>query len=157
MKTELGVHLGARVRVARKLLDLTQADVAERLGLAREVYARLERGNMLPSLTTLRGLCLVLRVPPHEVLALDMVFDTGQGRRGKPPAPPSKEPAALREIREKLRGMSRSELRLLNMVATALPHDSPRPRKPRGAEAADEAPPKAPAKTPRRPRQPRDN
>jgi transcriptional regulator with XRE-family HTH domain len=152
MKTELGVHLGERVRAARKLLDLTQADVARRLGLAREVYARLERGNMLPSLTTLRGLCLVLGVPPHEVLALDMVFDTGPGRRGKPQVTPTKEPAALRELREKLRGMSRSELRLLNMVATALPHDPPTPRKSRDAEAAGGSRSKPQAKAPRPPR-----
>ncbi|MBZ4416009.1 helix-turn-helix transcriptional regulator [Myxococcus sp. RHSTA-1-4] len=148
MKTELGIHLGMRLREARKLLGLTQADVAEQLGLAREVYARLERGQMLPSLTTLRAVCKVLRVPPHEALALDMAFDMAPGRRRKPLAAPEKEPAALRELRQKLEGMSRSELRLLNMIATALPHRPRGNETPREREADEDTRPAPKAGTP---------
>ena len=114
-KTELGVHLGTRARTARKLQGLTQADVAEQLGVAREVYARLERGNMLPSLNTLRGLCRVLRVPPHELLALDAGFETPPGR--KRPARARTEPSGMPELLKRLRGMSRADLRLLNLLA----------------------------------------
>ena len=122
LKTELGIHLGTRARTARKRMNLTQADVAERLGLAREVYARLERGQMLPSLTTLRKLCLVLLLPPHEALALNTPSAPGPGRRRMPRENPENEPAAMRELRQTLQGMSRSDLRLLNLVAAALPH-----------------------------------
>ncbi len=121
MKTELGIHLGTRARTARKQLGLTQADVAAQLGLAREVYARLERGEMLPSLTTLRALCRALRVPPHELLALDSRVEPSPGRRR--PARSGAGPAGLGQVRAKVHGLSRSDLRLLNVLATAL-HDS---------------------------------
>lgn len=127
MKTELGVHLGTRARTARKLLGLTQADVAEQVGLAREVYARLERGNMLPSLNTLRRLCKMLRVPPHELLALDADFEPSWGEPR--PAPQETEPASLRELRKKLRGLSRANLKLMNVLAGSLPPSSGRKRR----------------------------
>jgi transcriptional regulator with XRE-family HTH domain len=126
MKTELGIHLGARARTARKHLGLTQADVAQKLGLAREVYARLERGNMLPSLTTLRALCKTLQVPPHELLALDVGLEPSW--EAKRPARQEPELAGLRTLRKKLHGLSRSDMRLLNMLATALPPTSGRKR-----------------------------
>ncbi|WP_084668284.1 helix-turn-helix transcriptional regulator [Myxococcus stipitatus] len=120
MKTELGIHLGMSARTARRSLGMTQAAVAERLGVAREVYARLERGHMLPSIHTLRGLCTVLRVPPHLLLALDASIETPPGRK-RPPLASRAEPPALGDLRKNLRGLSRSDLRLLNALAVTLP------------------------------------
>ncbi|WP_408888551.1 helix-turn-helix transcriptional regulator [Myxococcus faecalis] len=125
MKTELGIHLGMSARTARRNMGLTQAVVAERLGVAREVYARLERGHMLPSLHTLKGLCTVLRVPPHELLALDASIETPPGRK-RPPPTPRVESTALVDLRKTLRGLSRSDLRLLNALAATLPASPPR-------------------------------
>ncbi|MCE9668483.1 helix-turn-helix domain-containing protein [Myxococcus stipitatus] len=124
MKTELGIHLGQSARAARRSLGLTQADVAQKLGVAREVYARLERGHMLPSIHTLRGLCTVLRVPPHDLLALDATIETPPGRK-RPPPRVRPEPPALEHLRRTLRGLSASDLRLLNALASTLPTTPP--------------------------------
>lgn len=58
---ELRHVVGKAARSARLRLGLTQADVAERVNLASEVYGRLERGIMLPSVPTLRRLSLRAR------------------------------------------------------------------------------------------------
>ena len=71
-RNRLTAHLAAVAREARKLATLTQADVAERVGLATDVYGRMERGNMLPSVPTLRRLCRVLRVDANVILGLDI-------------------------------------------------------------------------------------
>ncbi|HEY0092769.1 MAG TPA: helix-turn-helix transcriptional regulator, partial [Archangium sp.] len=43
----LAATIGTAARAARVQANLTQEDVAERVGLATEVYGRLERGGML--------------------------------------------------------------------------------------------------------------
>jgi DNA-binding XRE family transcriptional regulator len=50
---KLAKHLGKAARTARMRVKLSQADVAERVGISTEVYGRLERGGMLPSVPTL--------------------------------------------------------------------------------------------------------
>ena len=52
---KLAVLLGGAAREARQRLGLTQGDVAERMGMAMEVYSRMERGKVLPSVSTLRA------------------------------------------------------------------------------------------------------
>jgi transcriptional regulator with XRE-family HTH domain len=66
----LAKHLGRVAREARTGIRMTQADVAERLGVATEVYGRLERGLLLPSVPTLRKLCTVLRMDANALLGL---------------------------------------------------------------------------------------
>jgi transcriptional regulator with XRE-family HTH domain len=46
-----------RLRIARKL---TQADVADAIGLSAEYYARVERGRTMPSIETLHRMVLWL-------------------------------------------------------------------------------------------------
>jgi len=53
MSAQLAKRIGASSRKARLTLRLTQVDVAERLGLSVEFYARIERGNSMPSTPTL--------------------------------------------------------------------------------------------------------
>ena len=48
MEKPLASILGAVARTARMRAGLTQEDVAERIGMASEVYGRMERGQMLP-------------------------------------------------------------------------------------------------------------
>ena len=69
-QAKLAKHLGGVAREARTAARLTQADVAERIGIATEVYGRLERGGMLPSVPTLRKLCSVLRADANALLGL---------------------------------------------------------------------------------------
>lgn len=49
----LAATLGRAVRAARMRVGLTQVELAESIGTAPEVYGRLERGKMLPSVPTL--------------------------------------------------------------------------------------------------------
>ncbi|MGZ3460668.1 MAG: helix-turn-helix domain-containing protein, partial [Archangium sp.] len=56
MDEELQRNLGEVARAARERLGLTQAQVAQRVGLAHGVYGRIERGDMMPSVPSLRRL-----------------------------------------------------------------------------------------------------
>lgn len=123
MDTELASMLGAASRAARVRMGLTQADVAERIGMASEVYGRLERGHMLPSVQNLRRLCVVLNVPPHELLGL------GENLAAPPPAKEKGSGAAkvreddtpeMRRLMRNLRKLSPVQLKLMNLVATAM-------------------------------------
>ncbi|HEX5751107.1 MAG TPA: helix-turn-helix transcriptional regulator [Archangium sp.] len=66
----LASHLGDTFREARERAGFTQADVAERAGMSTEVYGRLERGLMFPSVPRMRRLCQVLREDANTVLGL---------------------------------------------------------------------------------------
>ena len=60
--------IGTAAREARTTLRMTQAEVATAVGLAPEVYGRIERGLLMPSVTTLLGIAGVLRVSPDVLL-----------------------------------------------------------------------------------------
>lgn len=112
----LAPRIGAACRAARQKLQLTQEDVAERVGLATEVYGRLERGNMTPSVPTLRKLCLCLNLSADVALALD---DTAE----LPPRPITEEEDSpdvrrlLRRVRELPPDRVKILLRLVNVFA----------------------------------------
>lgn len=69
----LARHIGAVVRAARLRQQLTQAEVAQSIGTASAVYGRLERGDLLPSVITLRRLCLSLGESANTLLELNDV------------------------------------------------------------------------------------
>jgi transcriptional regulator with XRE-family HTH domain len=68
--------IGERARDARAALRMTQTEVAEAIGLAPEVYGRLERGLMMPSVPTLVSIAQVLRVSPDQLLGWTTVAST---------------------------------------------------------------------------------
>jgi transcriptional regulator with XRE-family HTH domain len=117
--------LGAASRAARVRMGLTQADVAERIGMASEVYGRLERGHMLPSVQNLRRLCVVLNVPPHELLGLgdDLAAPPSPKERvvatSNPKAREDDTPE-MRRLMRSLRKLSPVQLKLMNLVASAM-------------------------------------
>ena len=115
MDARLATTLGATARAARERAGLTQADVAERVGIASEVYGRLERGRMLPSVQTLRRLCLALAVPADDLLGLR---DTA-ARASEPPAGYG-EPPEIRRLVRRLKRLDSGRLRLLSLLAEAL-------------------------------------
>jgi transcriptional regulator with XRE-family HTH domain len=119
MAKKLATRLGECARAARQRLNLTQEDVAERIGIATEVYGRLERGNMLPSVPTFRKLCAVLALSADEALGL-----SNEGPAPwTPPPPPSpevSEPAELRRLLRRARQLDRNSLRVLSLVAAHL-------------------------------------
>ena len=115
MDEKLAERIGAIAREARLRAGLTQADVAERLGIVAEVYGRLERGKMLPSVDTLKRLAQSLRVSADELLGLS---EAGAETAALPP-PAGDNPAIRRLVRRASR-LGRRQLRILILVAAAL-------------------------------------
>jgi transcriptional regulator with XRE-family HTH domain len=67
----LPARLAKNIAVRRKALGLTQAQLAERLGVDTETLSRFERGKHLPSLLTLERLADLLLTTMAELLAED--------------------------------------------------------------------------------------
>ncbi|GEN07445.1 hypothetical protein MFU01_24820 [Myxococcus fulvus] len=110
--------IGNAVRAARQRLELTQADVAERVGIATEVYGRLERGHMLPSVRTLRKLCLVLNCSSDVLLGMTAGVEGAPTLAEDPPE--YRERPEVRRLLRTVRKLDAPRLRLLGQVANAL-------------------------------------
>jgi transcriptional regulator with XRE-family HTH domain len=113
MDEKLQGLLGEAARAARLRLGLTQAEVAEKVGLAQSVYGRVERGMMMPSVPTLRKLCLTLGISSDALLSL------GGKQRGAPavsPQPGAGEHPELSRIIHTLRGWPPERLALLRKL-----------------------------------------
>ncbi|MBU8897338.1 XRE family transcriptional regulator [Corallococcus sp. H22C18031201] len=115
---KLTVIFGAAARDARLRLGFTQADVAERVGIAMEVYSRMERGKMLPRAQTLRRLCDVLQV------SADVLLGVGAPGASAPVNVPRREgreePAELRRLTRTLRALELGQLRAVSRVVNAV-------------------------------------
>ncbi len=68
-KTDLALRLSRNIVSRRRCLGLTQAQLAERLGVETETLSRFERGKHLPSLLTLERLSGLLVTSMGELLA----------------------------------------------------------------------------------------
>jgi transcriptional regulator with XRE-family HTH domain len=120
MDKKLASTIGAAARAARMRLELTQADVAERIDVATEVYGRLERGGMLPSVQTLLKLCHELNVSSDELLGLSSHgHSSPRSTTVEAPSAPSERPEIRRLLRS-LRQLESSHIKLLGLVAKAL-------------------------------------
>ncbi|MGE6758436.1 helix-turn-helix domain-containing protein [Corallococcus interemptor] len=118
MNEELGITIGMAARAAREHLGLTQAEVAERIGLVHPVYSRLERGKMLPSVPSLYRLCMELRVSPETLLGLT---PSGEVRKGsKKQSPREADAPDLRRLLHLARKLDAEKLDALLHVASAL-------------------------------------
>lgn len=62
-------RLSRNIATCRRALELTQAQLAERLGVDTETLSRFERGKHLPSLITLERLASILQTTVAELLA----------------------------------------------------------------------------------------
>ncbi len=116
-RNRLTAHMASVVREARKRATLTQADVAERVGVVTEVFGRLERGQLLPSVPTLRKLCRVLRVDANVLLGLDT---TQAPLWLEEPEPEPDELPELRRLVRTLRQMDAAQLSVVRSTANAL-------------------------------------
>jgi len=65
----LGTRLSRNMTARRHAIGLTQAQVAERLGLDTETVSRFERAKHMPSLVTLERMAAVLATTVGELLA----------------------------------------------------------------------------------------
>lgn len=62
--------LGERIASARKALNLTQQQVADRLGVAQQTYAQWENGRARIQVHTLPSLAQLLNVSVEELLGV---------------------------------------------------------------------------------------
>ncbi len=117
MDDKLALALGAAARAARLRAGLTQAEAAEKVGLAPGVYGRIERGGMMPSVPTLRKLSIALKIPSDTLLSLSHSEVTAWVDS----LPPRQERSPdLRRLARSLRTLSPSQLKVLNVIASAL-------------------------------------
>lgn len=65
---QLAPTIAKAARQARNRAGLTQEEVADGAGVATEVYGRMERGLLLPSVPTLLRLCLTLQSTPDALM-----------------------------------------------------------------------------------------
>jgi len=117
-KQKLSKALGDAAREARKREGVTQADVAERIGVATEVYGRLERGLLMPSVPTLRRLCLALKLPADSLLALGTPHPPAWAEA--PSAPAETGGPQMRRLMRHVRKLNPDQLRALSHVAATL-------------------------------------
>jgi len=59
--------IGKKLKQAREKAKLTQLEVAEKVNLSVNYYARIERGEVSPSLETLKDLMKTLKVKSLEI------------------------------------------------------------------------------------------
>ncbi len=64
----INTKLGAQIRAVRLRSGLTQAEVAERAGVAFETVSRIERGTLNTTVRTLVGIAGALGVSPGSLL-----------------------------------------------------------------------------------------
>jgi transcriptional regulator with XRE-family HTH domain len=60
------MFLGERLRTLREKRKLTQKAVDDGAGLARSYMARIESGQVVPTIETLTKIAVVLRVPLYQ-------------------------------------------------------------------------------------------
>jgi transcriptional regulator with XRE-family HTH domain len=72
---ERAIALGVAIRAARERAGLTQDEVASRVDLHSMTYGGIERGRLLPSVSTLTRLCVLLKIDPDNLPDLQDVRD----------------------------------------------------------------------------------
>jgi len=100
-------QLGHRVALQRKVAKLTQAALAEKVGVSDETISRLERGAAVPSLARLEQIATALGV------GLDELF------RSRRPRASSRD-VAMDRLMSAVRNRSADELDLLAELALRL-------------------------------------
>jgi transcriptional regulator with XRE-family HTH domain len=114
MTKELARSIGAAARQARTALELTQEDAAERIEVSVEFYARIERGNSLPSVPTLARIAGVLGVSADALLGRT-AYVPGVAPAWGQVAPPTDAPE-LRRVMRMVRRASPGALRLVTVL-----------------------------------------
>ncbi|HWN66494.1 MAG TPA: helix-turn-helix transcriptional regulator [Haliangium sp.] len=109
----LAAGIGRRARLARRARRMPRADVAARLGVTTEFYARIERGQALPSVTTLARLVGALD------LELDAIIERAAGGE-LPGVEPPRDPLPVRRVLRRLRRARPSTHRLVIELLDAL-------------------------------------
>lgn len=115
---KLAKTIGAAARTARTARGWTQQDVAERLDLSTEFYARLERGATLPSIPTLVRISAVLDLSPDTLLGQPRT--SGVAERSREYRAEREGRSDVRSFSRKLRHAKPGTIRLLSRVLNAV-------------------------------------
>lgn len=123
----LCASIGHAAKEARLQRGLKQWDVAASVGITHEVYGRLERGQMMPSVPTLRRVCVALGISADAAFGFP---SSGEPRRAPRPEPPEKP--LVRRLTLRAAGLEASALRaLLNVTSHMGDNRRRRAQKPR--------------------------
>lgn len=121
MSKSLAASFARELKAARRARGWTQAELAERVGIATEVCGRLERGAALPRARTLVRLAEALSVSTDQLLGRT----SGRVEEGRPLAAGESDAEyagrpELRRLLRRLEGESRRTLRLLEAFISSL-------------------------------------
>jgi transcriptional regulator with XRE-family HTH domain len=124
----IDVHVGARIRLRRTLMGMSQQILAEQLGLTFQQIQKYERGTNRVSSSRLFDLCRILNVPIayfYDDMGAEVSAQSPAALRGKTPKAVTQnaDPAARRETMELVRAYyaipDRSvRQRLTNLIRT---------------------------------------
>ena len=84
---QLRATLSQRIKSARKVLGITQAVTAKRIGISAEFFARVERGHAMPGLTTL------VKIANELGVTVDFLFGADSAEKKAPPPMQQAAPA----------------------------------------------------------------
>lgn len=117
MNKDLSKMIGRAARDARRALQLTQEDAAERINVSVEFYARIERGNSLPSIGTFARMVSALGVSADVLLGnRPTMVQPAPGSSLTWSATPPTEGPEMRRLMRRLRKARPATLRLVNML-----------------------------------------
>lgn len=114
MSEPLARTVGQAARGARERMGLTQAQVADLIGISPVVYNRLENAKMLPSVHTLVRLCEALRVTSDELLGRAHPIKEGKAR------PSQEDPPSVHQLLSLGRKLDEAQRQALLTVARVL-------------------------------------
>ena len=109
---DLGTAIGAGLHQVRRELGMTQKQIAARIGLTGKYYARLERGQALPSVPAFYRIVTQLQVDATALL--------GVRYEKSPVRQEVKENPALARLIDQLRDASKERVRLIKMLVDEL-------------------------------------
>jgi len=121
MSDSLAAHFAKTLKATRQARGWTQAELAERVGLAPEACGRLERGSILPRVETLVRLAEALGVGCDTLLGMGEAPPTPARTREDESEYAS--PPELRRLLGRLKKASPKTLRLLAALLSALEED----------------------------------
>ena len=71
--------IGRRIANARKVSQMTQAELSEKIDISEKYMSRIERGKQLPSIVIVAKICEVLHVSTDELLSQSNVYNNNKG------------------------------------------------------------------------------
>jgi transcriptional regulator with XRE-family HTH domain len=115
MSKSLAATFAQQLRAARQARGWTQAELAERVGIAVEVCGRLERGGVLPRADTLVRLSQALGVRTDALLGLgpERAGDAAERAAAREPEADYAGRPELKRLMRRLKGESPRTVRLL--------------------------------------------